>query len=695
MKLKSYENKLFGKYLSPDPKELSEDNLFKSLYVSKYTKYFMSKKDDHMVSKLSHWKSLTKDVKHTPSEGLGNILKMNIHVDGKNLFTKHKKAYTDVELTKTKNGLYRPVIRGIRGGAQGAVGLVPSNSVAVNTHSNNRTNVAPLSRCARSQNSSIETQTQAVVEIKMDNNYRLILNKADVEELKVNDFIINNAALNVNVSMKSDELEKIISAGYCIFNNEGYIQNLHISMYSFFGLNKDSESDVMLLKKIVYVLYFKDTRQLVGSLKNPFPITSDLSFEMKGGKIRKAIKNTNTNSMPNKSKKATSKGGSLTPEIDVIKIDQNKPTRSIFFIVLLEEVGADIRLHQLVLKLINVSPNPILNEYHEKQFINEAQNYRDLGSRDMYLKNMNSGLISQYETFFDKHITRYFNCGRATCNNTNFTFKLNASSENCKDPDPVNDAPPGPNEKRLMFPINKIIPSDINIRKFYYIMEHDCMFQTFESAMLIVLNTADIAKIEVLDMYNAVIDTHTTALKLYGFYHGDLKPDNVLIDIETRSIPKIFDLDFSGFVFSQEQLINPLNDRIPDQTIIKRNADTIKLFKIENLITPQYSNPSISLNLNTQNAHSSFEDSKAFKEINIVSKLHAHDIWRMFYTVYMNITTSMNDLMENTDIRWMSLKELYDNKIDFDNFDYIKKSNEPLLFIINNKLSDIFSRRLV
>ena len=91
-RMKLYENKRFGKFYSTERDELKTDNVLKSLYVSKYTKYYVKQNNaQHMNDTMKKWKSMTKTIKQI--EELGEILKMNIQIDGKNLYKKHKKTY--------------------------------------------------------------------------------------------------------------------------------------------------------------------------------------------------------------------------------------------------------------------------------------------------------------------------------------------------------------------------------------------------------------------------------------------------------------------------------------------------------------------------------------------------------------------------------------------------------------------------
>ena len=118
MYIRKYNNKLLGEYLPISSNQLKKDNLLTSLYICKYHSH--EKLDsEHFKNTLVKWKSELNDSKKL-NEDLGRVLKMNIKLNKKPVYSKHRKTYKDVELTINKEGLYKPVLRNIStGGAQG------------------------------------------------------------------------------------------------------------------------------------------------------------------------------------------------------------------------------------------------------------------------------------------------------------------------------------------------------------------------------------------------------------------------------------------------------------------------------------------------------------------------------------------------------------------------------------------------
>ena len=134
---------------------------------------------------------------------------------------------------------------------------------------------------------------------------------------------------------------------------------------------------------------------------------------------------------------------------------------------------------------------------------------------------------------------------------------------------------------------------------------------------------------------------------MYGFYHGDLKQDNVLNHVDDRETVKIFDLDFGGFICPMEDLKKPYLERKAIKQSVQRNLKPFYLYDYKSYDIPD----------------------KEYQYIYDFSHMiHAHDIWRMFYSIMNPLTYKVSD--ENT--LWHVLNKFYKERIKKVNMMYQK-----------------------
>ena len=139
-------------------------------------------------------------------------------------------------------------------------------------------------------------------------------------------------------------------------------------------------------------------------------------------------------------------------------------------------------------------------------------------------------------------------------------------------------------------------------------------------------------------IFQHIVDTHRKAIEVYGLYHGDLKQDNVLNHVDDRKTVKIFDLDFGGFICPKENLQTPYLERKAVEETVKRNIEPYYLYNYRSYDIP---------------------DADFKYKYNFSHMIHAHDIWRMFYSMMSPLTYRSS----NKNTLWHVLNRLYKERI--------------------------------
>ena len=221
---------------------------------------------------------------------------------------------------------------------------------------------------------------------------------------------------------------------------------------------------------------------------------------------------------------------------------------------------------------------------------------------------------------------------------TDLSFYINKLKEEIEEMTNVN-------EKIEQLQNNKVLPKEFS-GLYYFITEYDVKFATVDTTFdTLSYGKEYLQRQNILDkdlereyqqhieeIYKHVIETHRKAMELYGFYHGDLKPDNVLIDVDEMETVKIFDLDFSGFVCNHEQLKTGYEDRQSDPGVVKYYFQ-----RFEQLYPHMRYRPTWEKFFEKLKYAFLCASDKCPKPEYIPMKyfLHGNDIWRMFYmTMY-------------------------------------------------------------
>jgi len=695
MNIRKYKNKLLGEYYSVSIDELKKDNLLTALYVCKYHSR-VKLGSEHMKKTLMKWKSELKQPK-TLNEDLGNTLKMNIKLNTKPVYSKYKKTYKDVELTMNKEGLYKPVLRNmVTGGATGfTVPFV--NIFSKNFKRENKGKTGTSVKALRNIQYQPKTQPKQKIYIEVEpiaklalKKHKLVINESDKQELLNENS--NVQQIDIPSTVNIDNLQALMDKGYCVFNDDKgeLFKNYEdltcicipsvptiVTMSQFyFGTDSITVDQKTKLMKIVYVLHYDKDRT---NIKEPIAIQSNINSQSGGGKTKKLKK---TKTKVNKKLGGDTNTESNNNEPEIYAQGENVDSRrGIFFYAINHE---SIGLKRFVIKIG-------LDE-DEGPYTMERLNYEELKKRNTFLNDnlitktslinnfMNGGsqqkypYEEQFEGFYETHITKHYEAH----GHTDGTIKISSSEFDLEGDDITigikkiqsyykvakkdmeaelkrdyehnqyylehlerkQVAATADRKKFIEEEIKRLKTENDDLIKrgfkwdgfYYFVTEYDVKFETIDTTFDKLNNTykrLGLAKAyeNVDKVFTNVINTHRQAMEKYGFYHGDLKPDNVLINIDNRETVKIFDLDFSGFVCKQEALLEDYEKRT-DDSFIKRNFERFELYEMK------YAQTWGKWFTNMKKRILCASD-KCTRPEHIPMKyfMHAHDIWRMFYTM--------------------------------------------------------------
>jgi len=682
MNIRKYKNKLLGEYYSVSIDDLKKDNLLTALYVCKY--HARAKlSSEHMKKTLMKWKSELKQPK-TLNEDLGNTLKMNIKLNTKPVYSKYKKTYKDVELTMNKEGLYKPVLRNkITCGGTGERGFAVLNESLSKVFSSSKNGerrqnvISKVRRPLRTHRPQSQIQTKQKIYIEVEpiaklalKKHKLVINESDKQELLNENSNVQQIAIPSTVNI--DNLQALMDKGYCVFNdNKGELFKNYedltcicipsvptiVTMSQFyFGTDSITVDQKTKLMKIAYVLHYDKDRT---NIKEPIAIQSNININSQSGG------NTKKQTKVNKKLGGDTNTESNNNEPEIYAQGENVDSRrGIFFYAINHE---SIGLKRFVIKIG-------LDE-DEGPYTMERLNYEELKKRDEFIKS-NAPQVDNYmkKDFYETHITKHYEAH----GHTDGTIKISSSEFGLEG----DDITIGIKKIQSYYKVAKkdmeaelkrdyehnqyylehlerkqvaatadrknFIKEEIKRLKteqkalkergfkwdgfYYFVTEYDVKFETIDTTFDKLNNTykrLGLAKAyeNVDKVFTNVINTHRQAMEKYGFYHGDLKPDNVLINIDNRETVKIFDLDFSGFVCKQEALLEDYEKRT-DDSFIKRNFERFELYEMK------YAQTWGKWFTNMKKRILCASD-KCTRPEHIPMKyfMHAHDIWRMFYTM--------------------------------------------------------------
>ena len=682
MNIRKYKNKLLGEYYSVSIDDLKKDNLLTALYVCKY--HARAKlSSEHMKKTLMKWKSELKHPK-TLNEDLGNTLKMNIKLNTKPVYSKYKKTYKDVELTMNKEGLYKPVLRNkITCGGTGERGFAVLNESLSKVFSSSKNGerrqnvISKVRRPLRTHRPQSQIQTKQKIYIEVEpiaklalKKHKLVINESDKQELLNENSNVQQIAIPSTVNI--DNLQALMDKGYCVFNdNKGELFKNYedltcicipsvptiVTMSQFyFGTDSITVDQKTKLMKIAYVLHYDKDRT---NIKEPIAIQSNININSQSGG------NTKKQTKVNKKLGGDTNTESNNNEPEIYAQGENVDSRrGIFFYAINHE---SIGLKRFVIKIG-------LDE-DEGPYTMERLNYEELKKRDEFIKS-NAPQVDNYmkKDFYETHITKHYEAH----GHTDGTIKISSSEFGLEG----DDITIGIKKIQSYYKVAKkdmeaelkrdyehnqyylehlerkqvaatadrknFIKEEIKRLKteqkalkergfkwdgfYYFVTEYDVKFETIDTTFDKLNNTykrLGLAKAyeNVDKVFTNVINTHRQAMEKYGFYHGDLKPDNVLINIDNRETVKIFDLDFSGFVCKQEALLEDYEKRT-DDSFIKRNFERFELYEMK------YAQTWGKWFTNMKKRILCASD-KCTRPEHIPMKyfMHAHDIWRMFYTM--------------------------------------------------------------
>jgi len=567
MNIRKYKNKLLGEYYSIPSNQLKKDNLLTSLYICKY--HSSVKLDsDHFKNTLIKWKSELKNGKKL-NEDLGKVLKMNIKLNNKPVYSKHRKTYKDVELTMNKEGLYKPVLRNmVTGGATGdrTLGFLPSQNSS-QPHSTPKRSVKPV----RQQQQTVQT-SPLIIKLKMNNDYMLIIDR---------DYVINTInTQNIEIPQEIPQItniDAIIKAGYCLFNSNGEVINSQISMTKFYNTDENT------VRKIAYALHYSENRP---NPQNPIAIQS--SSDLSSGGFLNFFKG-------------------QPSEAHIEKTDEDM-RRNVYFLA----INIRKKIYRIVIKF---AQHKSYSEAYEK----EKANYDGIQKRNQYVK---ENIDINSDNFYNTSITKHYTGLHGYTNGKELTLHLNHIDNNTKD----------------KITIDLVDTNDSNTEQHYYFaLEYDSAFETVHTTMNKIAYDFKTKDAYVESIFQHIVDTHRKAIELYGLYHGDLKQDNVLNHVDDRKTIKIFDLDFGGFICPEEDLKTPYLERKAVEQSVARNLKPFYLYKYKSYDVPH----------------------KEYKYIyNFSHMIHAHDIWRMFYSIMNPLTYNKYSNIEKITL-WHELNRLY------------------------------------
>ena len=587
-----YTNKTFGPFVSTRHNDiaLQSDNLLKCLYISKYYNNDKTIKKKHANRIIKNWKNIfNENVNTVPIETIGKLLKFNISVNAKDRFDKHRKTFTDASLSKTGTG-FRPIMLNKinkKGGGSSTESTL-MKTTPVGTIKNKRVSVKPM----RNVNNNRELIPSLV--LKCDHKHKLIIDEHSYETL-----ITSKDLHNVTDAEDKRKLDIIIKAGYYWENPKEQI--IESSLDSFY--NMKSAKDEQRLYNLVYALHNIDgvvnevdpipivnLRVMQGGSKFPFPIL----------KIKSQM-----NEIP-----------------DIIEdFSNNDKRRHIHFLIFKDPLNPNSYI-KVVVKIGNVAND---NPYRK-----EANNYVTFKNNHETLQANKSYVNKQVEKqFYENNLTQFYNSGTVDTDES-FRIKLNG--------------------KDFSFKFTYVSPEILNakqnmifnrsyVNQFYFIVERDDSFLTAEDAIRYLLkqtkNTVTNGRQmqSIINMNGRVLETMSTAMKLHGFYHGDLKPDNIFVSRFNNGI-KIFDLDFSGFIYNDTELLKH-DKRTIDFQLFKSNIEPITRYKIDIF---------------------NFRNKTGSDLTNLSYHLHTHDIWRMFYCILQTMSRCLTDANLNRVFRYYSKK---------------------------------------
>ena len=608
-RLVKMKNKTFNDYKSLPSKSIMKDNLLTCLYIIKFPHQFKKNDNVHMNKIITGWKAIIKNlkIKKIPSQELGNALKMNITVDSIRKFTKRNAVFTDA-LLSIQNKLYRPIILLSRSGGAAPVPAQAFRSLSLASTPTAKLpkNVKPIRANVPQGNVSSDPSKSPAnanvmkcsIKLNID-SHKYIFDEDTFDNLK--------RLEGLNVVDQSDKnlinkLNLIIKAGYHWIENDVIIKQ---SLESFYSFNNKQD-----LYNLVFALHASDT------------LLSCDSSNCKMFSI--AIENKRQPSVVGGSKK---KGGRLLFGVDMPAekdLKQYEPRRHIQFVLFqnieIMEGNTFIRTIpylRVVVKIGNLVDND--------PYIKEAENYLKFKEINAHLQNSKNYTPHKKKEndFYNNNITKFFNQGH-TDRNGMFRIEIDGLIDNNRVLiNQINFAflnSPHNNKKTILDSDGSTLFTKNYANQYFFIIERDDSFETLQDTIercfapyKTYTNKHKIPTINEsytysFTLFNEVNDCMKMAMLYYGFSHRDLKPDNILIS-KVTSRAKIFDLDFSGFIFETDQLTEQLSDRTLSQKMINYNSEPLQRYGI-----PMFQN----LGNSTKN-------------LDIVYKLLAHDIWRMYY----------------------------------------------------------------
>ena len=697
MNIRKYKNKLLGEYYSVSIDELKKDNLLTALYVCKYHARaklgsdHMKKTLMKWKSELKHPKTLNEDFGNT----LKMNIKLNTKPVYSKYKKTYKDVELTMNKEGLYKPVLRNMCTSGGNGERGfAVPFV--NPFSKNFKTKNKVKTGTSVKALRNIQNQPKTQTNQKIYIEVEpiaklalKKHKLVINESDKQELLNESSNVQQIAIPGDVNI--DNLQALINKGYCIFNDDKgeLFKNYEdltcicipsvptiVTMKQFyFGTDSINDEQQEKLMKIAYVLHYDKDRT---NIKEPIAIQSNININSQsgGGKTKKQTK---TKTKVNKKlggDETNSESNNNKPEI-YAKGENVDFRRGIFFYAINHE---SIGLKRFVIKIG-------LNE-DEGPYTMERLNYEELKKRDAYIiptpqinnyTNGSSPQINNYtngssqQDFYETHITKHYEAH----GHTDGTIKISSNEFGLEGDDItigikkiqsfykeekeyMEDELKNEheyNQRHLKHLIRKQADATADRKKFiaeeikrlqtenddlikkgfkwdgfyYFVTEYDVKFETVDTTFDKLNNTyrqLGIVKAyeNVEKVFTNVINTHRQAMEKYGFYHGDLKADNVLINIDNRETVKIFDLDFSGFVCEQEALLDDYESR-NDDSFIQRNFERFELYKMK------YAQTWGKWFTNMKKSILCASDKCLPEKIPMKYFMHAHDIWRMFYTM--------------------------------------------------------------